>query len=867
MTHYTKHKDEILVELSLLGDQTAYQELVERHERAVLGTAYKVTENRYSAQDASQDAFVSAWINLDRLKSRDKFGAWVCSIAKNKARNLVVHYTNTIPDISLDVLKISSMIEDEEEQSPDIQAISNLTVDEEKAELHNAVEALGEKIREAIKLHYFEGLSIAEISSRLSISSGTVKWRLSEGRKQLRKEYGIMEKTYDDKESVLQRVMRQVEQLKLWHIKDNLEGFEADYRKVLEAVESLDESNEKQYALSDVLKLGYWWCPGERNDEVFARMKEAALKSHNDEVMQTIAAIEHDKYSGEEKIEFIKNVQIPFMLEEGFIKTAAYCYFWYGCCLRDIDKYDEAIAAYNKVLELLSPCDVYYANALAAIDVETKVNTLSLDQTKCGVGAQGEVYKYIDGKLYLWEQPGYNRGFHGELNASLFWNCARFRELIYDPGMEPGDVLTSREGNTLTYKEKGVTVITPAGKFENCQVYVFEGDKYRLTYCETVFCPGVGIVWQKVTRFNETNVWELEKYSVTGKDELVPLRTGNKWSYTTKSAEGTVCEIENTFEVTFANSDGATVKSYEFVYFKGYDTNTWQGNMLSARNGYVKVNEDKSEHLIDVSTQIARAEEFVSTKREKLHTDIASEVMKRIFDTDPEFNPDYSEKGRWNFFEFYTVYEDKGKIVIDNDYKYGFEWKDMGYCGNEGWKVLYTFLYDILADAAGCVWSDKWVVGYHEERKTSIWRTECQLVFDVLENESIVTKAGKFENCRHISFTIAGRDGGYNYRMGKMDYWFAPEVGIVKFSRPYGKDNTLDCIWELTDYRGKADGYFPVADGLFRRYEPTELGNGWHGSVEYTFDSDENGTLIFRNSYGTQDRENYEADMAAINNK
>lgn len=59
MPNYSEKNDETLVELSLLGDDSAYAELVSRHQRAVMGTAYKVTENSFSAEDASQDAFVS----------------------------------------------------------------------------------------------------------------------------------------------------------------------------------------------------------------------------------------------------------------------------------------------------------------------------------------------------------------------------------------------------------------------------------------------------------------------------------------------------------------------------------------------------------------------------------------------------------------------------------------------------------------------------------------------------------------------------------------------------------------------------------------------------------------------------------------
>jgi len=861
MTNYTEHKDDALVELTLLGNQTAFEELVLRHERSVIGTAYKVTENEFSAQDASQDAFVSAWINLDSLKDRTKFGSWVCQIAKNKARTLVAHYRSAVPDISLDLLTNVELSDDDSEML-EMLGIAQLSKEEQYAQLHTAVEALGEKIREAVTLHYFEGLSVAEIAARLSLPAGTVKWRLCEGRKQLRKEYGIMEKTYDDKETLVKRVMRQVEELKLWRLKDDLTGFEAEYRRVLGEVEALDESNEKQYALADVLMTGYWWLPGERNDEVLAKMKDAALKSHNDEVMQSVIANEHDKYSGKERLDFMKNTQMPFLEENGFVKSLAYTYFWYGCYSRDEGNHEDCINAYNKVLELLEPSDVYYANALAAIDAEKKAHELGLPDEKFCFGVEGEVYKYIDGKLYFWSQPGYHRGYIDDYDSSLFWNCARFNDLIYDPEMKPGDVKTS-EDNTLTYVSDGITVDTPAGKFENCSRYRFEGEKYGVKFCDTTFCPGIGIVHQIVNRYDGTNEWVLDGYTVLGGSGMLPFATGNKWSYTPKSTDGTIVEAENTFEVTAADDNSVTMKSYEFIQLIGYD-DSWEGNMLHVRNGYCTSYDDDNirETIVDVSEPLARAAELAQTKREKVHTAIAADVMKRILSTDPVFNPDYTEKGGWNFFEYVDVNKNDGKITISGNRKYSFEWKDMGDCGDEGYKVLYSFLYDILYDAAGTIWSDEWVPGYHDERNVPRWGKSNHLVFDVLDDETVKTKAGTFENCRHIAFDLTGPDGGYGYRGGRMEYWFAPEIGIVKFFHPYGDDNKLECIWELTDYRGKGEGYFPTDDGIFRRYEPTEIGDGWHGSVEYTFDEDENGTVLFRNALGTQDRANYEKNNA-----
>ncbi|MBQ3862038.1 MAG: hypothetical protein II779_16055, partial [Clostridia bacterium] len=69
--------------------------------------------------------------------------------------------------------------------------------------------------------------------------------------------------------------------------------------------------------------------------------------------------------------------------------------------------------------------------------------------------------------------------------------------------------------------------------------------------------------------------------------------------------------------------------------------------------------------------------------------------------------------------------------------------------------------------------------------------------------------------------------------------------------------------WELTAYRGTGAGYFPLDDGLIRRYEPADqpLPDGYRGWVEYTYSTDETGTVIFKNASGTQDRKNCEIEQ------
>ncbi len=176
----------------------------------------------------------------------------------------------------------------------------------------------------------------------------------------------------------------------------------------------------------------------------------------------------------------------------------------------------------------------------------------------------------------------------------------------------------------------------------------------------------------------------------------------------------------------------------------------------------------------------------------------------------------------------------------------------MSDCGRKcvGYKVLYSFFFTILQDAAGCLWSDEWKDGYHfDEIKSGKYVTKN---FNVKGGETVITPAGTFENCLRVSFDFQA----WGYFSGRSEYLFADGVGIVRFEHPY--DNDKCAVWQLTEYKGTGKGFFPTDDGLFRRYEADALSDGWHGSVEYTFDEDENGTVMFKNALGNQDRADYE---------
>ena len=180
--NYREQTDEILVALTLMRDESAFEELVKRHQRAALLVAQNVTRNLYTAEDAVQDAFLCAWQRLDTLKDPARFGAWVCRIAKYRAINLAKRYRDYIP-----FDEVENYIEDARED------LSGYYDDKLETEiLRGCVERLSEKIGTVIRLRYFEGLSISDIAKRTRLAEGTVKSRLAAGREQIRKELGYM---------------------------------------------------------------------------------------------------------------------------------------------------------------------------------------------------------------------------------------------------------------------------------------------------------------------------------------------------------------------------------------------------------------------------------------------------------------------------------------------------------------------------------------------------------------------------------------------------------------------------------------------------------------------------------------------------
>ncbi len=149
------------------GDREAFAALVDRHFASVRAFAYGRVGNVHDAEDVTQETFLNAYKSLGSLKQPAKFGSWLLAIAANVS-NTLLSARNRTPTVPTEPL-----------QFPDP------AQEELHAMLRSHVQALDEKYRDVLLLHYFAGRSTKEIAGLLNVSKDAVQKRLQRGRDQL----------------------------------------------------------------------------------------------------------------------------------------------------------------------------------------------------------------------------------------------------------------------------------------------------------------------------------------------------------------------------------------------------------------------------------------------------------------------------------------------------------------------------------------------------------------------------------------------------------------------------------------------------------------------------------------------------------
>jgi RNA polymerase sigma-70 factor, ECF subfamily len=169
--------EERLLIQAIGGDRNAYGELVSRCYEDVIRVVYRLCGDAQIAQDATQEAFMRAWVRLPGFQSRAPFSHWVYRIAVNTALDTL----REKPQESIETCTGISLMA---ETGPGPEAAY---LEKEQAYLvQGAVNTLPEAARTVLVLREYGSLTYEEIASLLEIPVGTVMSRLNYARNRLR---------------------------------------------------------------------------------------------------------------------------------------------------------------------------------------------------------------------------------------------------------------------------------------------------------------------------------------------------------------------------------------------------------------------------------------------------------------------------------------------------------------------------------------------------------------------------------------------------------------------------------------------------------------------------------------------------------
>lgn len=163
------------VNAALEGDQDAFAELVYTYQDAVYNLCYRMLSERTEAEDAAQEAFLRAYLNLQRYDPSRSFKTWLLTIASNhcidrlrRRRIQWLSIEEPLPSMSLSA----------DEPEPEEFAI----IREKTKAVQGLLDQLNPDYRAAVILRYWYDYSYTEIADILDTTESAIKSRLFRAR-------------------------------------------------------------------------------------------------------------------------------------------------------------------------------------------------------------------------------------------------------------------------------------------------------------------------------------------------------------------------------------------------------------------------------------------------------------------------------------------------------------------------------------------------------------------------------------------------------------------------------------------------------------------------------------------------------------
>jgi RNA polymerase sigma-70 factor (ECF subfamily) len=176
-TKALKYSEQELIEMLRRQDRLAFNYLYENYSDALYGVVLKIVKTEETAQDLSQDIFVKIWKNITQYdSSKGRLFTWMLNIARNTSIDWLRVNRPEIYDIDSSVHLV--------EKGQDIQP------EWETGELREIVGKLRPEQQTLIDMVYWGGYTHEETAKKLDLPLGTVKTRVRNALRDLRKIFG-----------------------------------------------------------------------------------------------------------------------------------------------------------------------------------------------------------------------------------------------------------------------------------------------------------------------------------------------------------------------------------------------------------------------------------------------------------------------------------------------------------------------------------------------------------------------------------------------------------------------------------------------------------------------------------------------------
>ena len=161
-------EDEILVGAALQGKPECFNELCRRYYPTLVAVADSILLDYHLAEDAAQEALAAACRGLKTLKRPESFGAWVGSICRNVAKDMLRQLPRQRETADIDAKCEQDCVDDEQGKI-----------------LSEAVQQLPRRLREVIFLRFYNEMSYGQMAKVLGATQQSIDGRIRRAKKKI----------------------------------------------------------------------------------------------------------------------------------------------------------------------------------------------------------------------------------------------------------------------------------------------------------------------------------------------------------------------------------------------------------------------------------------------------------------------------------------------------------------------------------------------------------------------------------------------------------------------------------------------------------------------------------------------------------